>query len=1043
MKHFYTLLAFVISACLTVSADTWTYDWPVSSTSDKPDYANGFYNFGSGFDGEITSKTRTLNGKSWTVNFEKDTKLSYTTSSGQAVGASGGFTTYFSLVSDAFAGKIKSVSLKTRSKVEGAVVTVSVNGKPYSCDGSQSASYYTVETTPLDLKFVPGDDGEQEGSIVVYFTIPEAQNNSYVKELTVEYEAAEATVASPVITPEAGSYDEAFEVSVSAADGAQIFYTTDGSDPRTAGVAYDGPFTVAETCTVKAVAKVGEDWSAIVESKYIIRTSPELSFAKESFTIELLEEDFAMVNNPHNVSPLKFSSSKPAVAYADEHGKIYTYSVGTCTISATFAGDDNYLPQTISVPVEVIAKEPLAGLTVTPASGDYKDVVNVEVTCTDPRAVTIWYYIGDKPAVLDDLGILDEYEIWPSTEMTLEVDHSCVITFQAMGNNVWSEPVTVTYNVELPLKANFDAGRSYKKIYSNGFDSSTEAAEWDFSSGSNWQLTPDAGGYQAPAFSSIDSNSVYSLMHAYANTGETAVATSPVIDVPENGIVRFYAIFNPVWIYYGNLMLYVCEDADGAVPVKIWDAFLSSQEAATDDIKWTQYSVALDEYAGKKVYFAFAYELTDGDNVVIDGFEVVAPDGDGSTINVAAGDPVTFTDKSTGEPESYSWQFPGAVTETSAEQNPTVVYSAPGTYDVTLTVIRGEESDTYIRKAYVNVHAVAPTAAIAIPEGVYRSPEAGIVVPLNTELTFADASAGYPTSWSWTLPGTDLGSATDQSVTVKYVTEGMYDVDLEVGNDVGKSATYLHGVKAGGESLVWNIAPSENENLGRMSLGWYGNYGGTNWLGMTAFAEAFEAPLVPAEISSVNIYFASTTAVTADAAITVSVTEADENGMPGNVLATSSMPVSQLVDASETYNDPTTFELDKTVEVSGRFFVTVSGFPNDANNDGEDDIAMYVLYRGGDKLNTAYHLLEETDASYQPTGEYKWYAQTDDPCSFAIAPKIKFIDGGDSIDAVEADNSDAPAEYYNLQGVRVDSRNLAPGIYIVRRGNVASKQYVR
>lgn len=64
MKHFYTLLAFVISACLTVSADTWTYDWPVSSTSDKPDYANGFYNFGSGFDGEITSKTRTLNGKS-------------------------------------------------------------------------------------------------------------------------------------------------------------------------------------------------------------------------------------------------------------------------------------------------------------------------------------------------------------------------------------------------------------------------------------------------------------------------------------------------------------------------------------------------------------------------------------------------------------------------------------------------------------------------------------------------------------------------------------------------------------------------------------------------------------------------------------------------------------------------------------------------------------------------------------------------------------------------------------------------------------------
>ncbi|MDO4320305.1 MAG: PKD domain-containing protein [Bacteroidales bacterium] len=1046
MKRFYTLItlmAVVALAGFTLSAETWSYDWPITYSNDKPDYANGYYNFGASYDADITSMQRNLGGKAWTLNFDKGTKLTYI-ATGQAVGSPGAYTSYFSLVSDAFAGKIKSVSVSVRTKIEDAMLTVSVNGEAYQCGGKQSMCYTTSESEPLTFTFVPGSADAQEGTIELYFTIPGAKGNAYVKGIAIEYEASGATVAEPVITPAAGSYDEPFDVTISAADGAEIFYTTDGSNPRGDGLKYTAPFTVAESCTVKAVAKAGEAYSAVVEIKYILRADPELSFDKESFTIELLEEDFALVRNPHNVNPIKFKSSDASVAYADNHGMIYTYKPGKCVVSAIFDGDDNYMPQTISVPVEVIAKEPLAPLTVTPGSGDYKDVIEVKASCTDERAVTIWYHIGDKPAELDDLGILDEFEIWPSTSMTLTVDHSCVITFQAMGENVWSEPVTVSYNIELPLKAAFEAGRSYKAVYHNGFDSADEAGEWDFSNGSSWQLTADAGGYRdVPAFSAINSASVYSLMHGYDDTGETVVASSPVIEVPEDGLVQFYALFNPVWIYHGNLMLYICEDTEDAQPFKIWDAFLTSQEAATDDVKWTQYSVALDNYAGKHVYFAFAYELNYGDDVLIDDFEVLTPDGDGSTVSVAAGTPLTFTDMSTGAPDSWLWSFPGAVTETSDQQNPTVVYTAAGTYDVTLTVSKGAESDTYTRKAYVDVYAVAPTAAIDIPGGVYCSPEASIVVPMNTELTFADASDGCPTSWSWTLPGTDVKTSTDEQVTVKYVEEGMFDIDLEVGNDAGKSATYISGVKAGGESLAWNIAVSENDKLICMEMGWYGNYGGTNWLDMDAFAEAFEAPAVPVEISSVNIYFARTEAISTDAVITVGIAEADADGMPGNVLATSSLPVSQLVDASETYNDPTTFELDKTVEVSDRFFVTVSGFPNESTSEGEDNVAMYVRYRGGNNLNTAYHLLKEMDSDYQPTGEVKWYAQTDDPCSFAIAPKIRFIDGADLIESVGTDTPDAPAEYFNLQGVRVDSRNLAPGIYIVRRGNETSKQYVR
>ncbi|MBD5255699.1 MAG: hypothetical protein HDS53_06480 [Barnesiella sp.] len=45
-----------------------------------------------------------------------------------------------------------------------------------------------------------------------------------------------------------------------------------------------------------------------------------------------------------------------------------------------------------------------------------------------------------------------------------------------------------------------------------------------------------------------------------------------------------------------------------------------------------------------------------------------------------------------------------------------------------------------------------------------------------------------------------------------------------------------------------------------------------------------------------------------------------------------------------------------------------------------------------------------------------------------------------SITVTPAD-SDSPAEYYNLQGIRVT--NLTPGLYIVRRGNVTTKEFIK
>ena len=47
---------------------------------------------------------------------------------------------------------------------------------------------------------------------------------------------------------------------------------------------------------------------------------------------------------------------------------------------------------------------------------------------------------------------------------------------------------------------------------------------------------------------------------------------------------------------------------------------------------------------------------------------------------------VQFSDKSTGEIESWAWDFDGDGQVDSGDQNPTFVYTTSGSYDVSLTV---------------------------------------------------------------------------------------------------------------------------------------------------------------------------------------------------------------------------------------------------------------------------------------------------------------------------------------------------------------------
>lgn len=60
----------------------------------------------------------------------------------------------------------------------------------------------------------------------------------------------------------------------------------------------------------------------------------------------------------------------------------------------------------------------------------------------------------------------------------------------------------------------------------------------------------------------------------------------------------------------------------------------------------------------------------------------------------------------------YKWLFPGGTPSTSTSAAPMVVYSAPGTYDVTEIVSDAGGTDTVVRKAYISVASPATPPAV-------------------------------------------------------------------------------------------------------------------------------------------------------------------------------------------------------------------------------------------------------------------------------------------------------------------------------------------
>lgn len=80
------------------------------------------------------------------------------------------------------------------------------------------------------------------------------------------------TLAAPTISGTT-TFTESTTVSISAAEGATVYYTTDGQDPdKNKGTLYSAPFSISETTTVKAIAYSGDLVSTILSTTFTKQT---------------------------------------------------------------------------------------------------------------------------------------------------------------------------------------------------------------------------------------------------------------------------------------------------------------------------------------------------------------------------------------------------------------------------------------------------------------------------------------------------------------------------------------------------------------------------------------------------------------------------------------------------------------------------------------------------------------------------------------------------------------------------------------------------
>ena len=189
----------------------------------------------------------------------------------QLMGESEG--TYGEISSKSTYTGITAISVKaTASGSKNLILYYSSNGSSWTEVSTMSISKNTSAYDKYDLTItgIP--------SSAVYVKFRAGSSSVYIYSVTVT--TGGSSVATPTFSPAAGTYTSAQSVTISCATaGSTIYYTTDGTTPTSSSTVYSSAVSISSSCTLKAIAKKGSDYSSVASASYTINLPYTVSFS--------------------------------------------------------------------------------------------------------------------------------------------------------------------------------------------------------------------------------------------------------------------------------------------------------------------------------------------------------------------------------------------------------------------------------------------------------------------------------------------------------------------------------------------------------------------------------------------------------------------------------------------------------------------------------------------------------------------------------------------------------------------------------------------
>jgi hypothetical protein len=211
---------------------------------------------------------------------------------------------------------------------------------------------------------------------------------------------ATPTVEAPTISPSGGSYANPVQVSLACGTyQALIYYTTDGSNPTTSSLSYEGPFTLTSSATVKAKAfKSGYNDSALAQASFTITVTPTVAQPTISpsggIYADSVQVSLACTTSGATIRYTTDGSS-PTASSTAYSGPFTLTSSATVKAKAFKSGYNDSVAAsagfTITVTPTVVAP------TISPNGGSYANSVQVTLACATYQALIYYTIDGSNP----------------------------------------------------------------------------------------------------------------------------------------------------------------------------------------------------------------------------------------------------------------------------------------------------------------------------------------------------------------------------------------------------------------------------------------------------------------------------------------------------------------------------------------------------------------------------------------------------------------------------------------------------------------------